>query len=377
MFTIGNCFAFTFANMNPFLKHQSELKSQTLQGRYITYQKIEAFLKDFDQTEVGASKNGTPISAIKIGNGPIKILMWSQMHGNESTSTKGIMDVFYFLKSHSTLLKPFTIQLLPMLNPDGALAYSRANANDVDLNRDATQHSQPETKALFEVYDTFQPHYCFNLHDQRTIFGVKNHPCMLSYLAPAADADKSITAARKLAMGVVGYINKVLQQYIPNHVGRYDDTYNPNCVGDCFQSKGTPTILFECGQSGQDYGRQLTRKWFSVSVLGALNCIANNLHQYAVYKNIPEVEKSYVDILIHNIPSDNTQISMAFQYEEKLTAGKISFVPILHKKGDLSHLNAYKIIDLIKYKNINYNLSYDDTGAKKLLKMLDLTHYSH
>lgn len=377
MFTIGNCFAFTFANMNSFLKQRSELKSQTLQGRYITYEKIEAFLKDFDQTEVGASKNGTPISAIKIGNGPIKLLMWSQMHGNESTSTKGIMDVFYFLKSHSTLLKPFTIQLLPMLNPDGALAYSRANANDVDLNRDAKQHSQPETKALFEVYDTFQPHYCFNLHDQRTIFGVKNHHCILSYLAPAADADKSITDARELAMGVVGYINKVLQQYIPNHVGRYDDTYNPNCVGDCFQSKGTPTILFECGQSGQDYGRQLTRKWFSVSVLGALNCIANNLHQYAVYKKIPEVEKSYVDILVHNIPTDNTQISMAFQYEEKLTAGKISFVPILHKKGDLSHFNAYKIIDLIKHKNINYNLSDDDAQAKKLLKMLDLTHYSH
>jgi len=377
LFTIGNSLAFTFANMNLFLKQQSELKSQILEGRYITYPKIEALLKDFDQSQVGISKNGTPISAIKVGNGPIKVLMWSQMHGNESTSTKGIMDVFYFLKSHSTLLKPFTIQLLPMLNPDGASAYTRVNATGVDLNRDAMQHSQSETKALFELYDTFQPHYCFNLHDQRTIFGVKNHPCMLSYLAPAADADKSITAARELAMGVVGYINKVLQLYIPNQVGRYDDTYNPNCVGDCFQSKGTPTILFECGQSGQDYGRQLTRKWFSVSVLGALNCIANNLHQSAVYEKIPEVKKSYVDILIHNITRDNTQISMAFQYEEKLSAGRISFVPKLHKKGDLSHLNAHKIIDLIKLKNINYNLSDDDAQAKKLLKKLDLTHYSH
>ena len=181
MFTIENCLTFTFANMDLFLKQQSGLKSQTLDSRYITYPKIQAFLEDFDQIQVGASKNGTPISAIKVGNGPIRILMWSQMHGNESTSTKGIMDVFYFLKSHSTPLKPFTIQLLPMLNPDGAAAYTRVNANDIDLNRDALQHSQSETKALFKVYDTFQPHYCFNLHDQRTLFGVKNHPCILSY----------------------------------------------------------------------------------------------------------------------------------------------------------------------------------------------------
>ena len=158
--------------MNSFLQQQSILKSQILEGRYVTYSKIETLLSDFDLMQVGTSVKGLPINALTIGNGPIRILMWSQMHGNESTSTKGIMDVFYFLKSHSTLLKPFTIQLLPMLNPDGALAYSRANANDVDLNRDATQHSQPETKALFEVYDTFQPHYCFNLHDQRTIFAV-------------------------------------------------------------------------------------------------------------------------------------------------------------------------------------------------------------
>jgi hypothetical protein len=52
-------------------------------------------------------------------------------------------------------------------------------------------------------------------------------------------------------------------------------------------------------------------------------------------------------------------------------------MPILHKKGDLSHLNAHKIIDLIELKNFNYSLSDDDAQAKKLLKKLDLTHYSH
>lgn len=362
--------------MNSFLTQQPKLKSQILQGRYITYPKIEPLLSDFDYKQVGTSAKGLPIHTLTMGSGPIKVLMWSQMHGNESTSTKGIMDVMYFLKANPTLLEPFTLQLIPMLNPDGAAAYTRVNANAIDLNRDAQQQSQPETLALFEVYDAFQPDYCFNLHDQRTIFGVDGSPCILSYLSPAADESKAITKAREQAMGIIGHISEQLQQPLPNQVGRYDDTYNPNCVGDCFQAKGTPTILFECGQSGQDYGRIATRKWFGFSVVAALNCIANNLFKPKSYDSIPEVEKSYVDVLIHHLPDHESQISLAVQYEEKLNSGRIAFEPTLHSKGDLSQLNAHKIIDLNKYNPIDFS-TFEDAAIKKLFKMLDLTHYSH
>ena len=362
--------------MNSFLKQQPGLKSQILEGRYITYLKIKNLLSDFDHKQVGTSAKGLPIDMITLGNGPIKVLMWSQMHGNESTSTKGIIDVMYFLKANPSLLEPFTIQLIPMLNPDGAAAYTRVNANTIDLNRDAQQQSQSETLALFKVYDAFQPNYCFNLHDQRTIFGVNNSPCMLSYLSPAADADKSITKAREQAMGIIGHINEQLQQHIPNQVGRYDDTYNPNCVGDYFQAKGTPTILFECGQSGQDYARTATRKWFSFSVLEALYCIAKNVFKPNAYDSIPEVEKSYVDVLIQHVPSQGSKISIAVQYEEKLISGGITFEPTLHSKGDLLQLNAHKIIDLNKYNPIDFS-TFEDAAIKKLFKMLDLTHYSH
>ena len=362
--------------MNSFLRQQPKLKSQILQGRYITYPKIEPLLSDFDYKQVGTSAKGLPIHTLTMGSGPIKVLMWSQMHGNESTSTKGIMDVMCFLKANPTLLEPFTIQLIPMLNPDGAAAYTRLNANAIDLNRDAQQQSQPETLALFKVYDAFQPDYCFNLHDQRTIFGVDGNPCILSYLSPAADESKAITKAREQAMGIIGHINEQLQEQLPNQVGRYDDTYNPNCVGDCFQAKGTPTILFECGQSGQDYGRIATRKWFGFSVVAALNCIANNEFNPQAYDSIPEVEKSYVDVLIHHLPDHESQISLAVQYEEKLNSGSITFEPTLHSKGDLSQLNAHKIIDLNKYNPIDFS-TFEDAAIKKLFKMLGLTHYSH
>ena len=107
-------------------------------------------------------------------------------------ATKGLFDALSYLAQQPSLLKPFTLKIIPMLNPDGAAAYTRVNANDIDLNRDALYQTQPESRLLVETFHAFKPHYCFNLHDQRTIFGVNNSPCMLSFLAPAADKDKTV-----------------------------------------------------------------------------------------------------------------------------------------------------------------------------------------
>jgi hypothetical protein len=59
--------------------------------------------------------------------------------------------------------------------------YTRLNANEVDLNRDSQNLTQPESKVLREIFDLFQPHYCFNLHDQRTIFGVSTGKPAVSF----------------------------------------------------------------------------------------------------------------------------------------------------------------------------------------------------
>ena len=69
--------------------------------------------------------------------------MWSQMHGNESTTTKALFDVFNTLISNNPIIKHIlnacTLYIIPILNPDGAEAYTRVNANAVDLNRDAQE----------------------------------------------------------------------------------------------------------------------------------------------------------------------------------------------------------------------------------------------
>ena len=72
-----------------------------LKGKYITLDAITPILKSFENvfevTSAGKSVEGRVIYKVKIGNGPTKILMWSQMHGNEPTTTKGLFDFFNFL----------------------------------------------------------------------------------------------------------------------------------------------------------------------------------------------------------------------------------------------------------------------------------------
>ena len=85
------------------------------------------------------------------------------------------------------------------------------------------------------------------MHGQRTIFsaGNTNNSAVLSFLSPSEDEARSITKTRQKAMELIQVMNQTLKPYLPHQIGRYDDGYNINCVGDYFQSHNTPTVLFE------------------------------------------------------------------------------------------------------------------------------------
>src|SRR5690606_33419241 len=189
--------------------------------------------------------------------------------------TKAVLDFFNFLDSEKgeELKQKFTFCIIPMLNPDGAEVWTRNNANDVDLNRDSQNLSQPESRILRKCLEEFQPDFCFNLHDQRTIFGVEGtkNPATVSFLAPSYNEEKEVNEVRKKAMEVITYMNDELQRYIPNHIGRFDDGFNINCIGDTVQNMGIPTVLIEAGHYPNDYQREETRKYVFIALLSALN----------------------------------------------------------------------------------------------------------
>lgn len=329
-------------------------KEQSIQGRYITLEHIEPILYRLNTEnqlkEIGKSVLGKSIYEYQIGTGGTRIFLWSQMHGNESTTTKGLFDFLNLLHSGTDLanqlLKKYTFCCIPMLNPDGATLYTRANANSVDLNRDSKDLTQPESKLLRAIFEQFKPDFCFNLHDQRTIFGVANSakPATMSFLAPSYNEEREVNATRLKAINVIAGINKVLQELIPGQVGRFDDSFNINCIGDMFQSLGVPTILFEAGHFQNDYEREETRKYVFVSLVSAFMTINENdivSNRIDEYLNISQNNPVFCDFLYKNIKvyydGKEKIINFAGQYKEELIGDTICFNAYINQIGDLEN----------------------------------------
>jgi len=308
-------------------------KENTLHGKWITLKDIQPLIDKlgdkFSIKQIGESEENRPIYSLKIGSGEKRILLWSQMHGNESTGTKALFDLFNCLKNSNSkeievILSNCTLLFIPMLNPDGALAYTRVNANNIDLNRDAVDRKAKESILLREILDDFKPQFCFNLHDQRTIFGVEGfiNPATVSFLAPSEEETRALTKGRKETMNVIVSMNSLLQQIIPNHIGRYTDEYYPTATGDNFQKLGYNTILIESGHYPNDYEREKSREFTFYAILQGLHHIANtsDFSEYEAYFTIPNNVNSFYDVIHRYKDSKNDE---AFLYKDEIIDGKL------------------------------------------------------
>ena len=376
------------------LQLATEYLEPKLKGKYIhldvIFPLLESFKNVFEITEIGKSVQQRPIHQVKIGTGKTKILMWSQMHGNEPTTTKGLFDFFNFLSKDSELAQQiknkYTLLCIPMLNPDGAFAYTRENANSVDLNRDAYLASQPEMKLLRILYEEFKPDYCYNLHDQRTIFGTEgfNLPATMSFLAPAFNNDRDYNEVRMKAIVIINKMNRALQEYIPYQIGRFDDSYNVNCTGDYFTTQNTPTILFEAGHFQMDYDRDESRKYVFISLLSSLldnyeNVIVDN--ELDNYLRIPQNNKRFFDFIYKNVKIiDNSVekiINFAAQYVEVLENNEIYFKAKISKVSDLEEYSGHTEYDCESMLFSENGINIPEIGKEANFYLNNLTEFNN
>src|SRR4051812_22224306 len=98
---------FTFVNLYYYMNYDQifeTYKELSLHGRYLPLAHIMPLLNNLPGVKIiGNSVLGKPVCGYKKGTGDIRILMWSQMHGNESTTTKALFDFFNLLNSESGL----------------------------------------------------------------------------------------------------------------------------------------------------------------------------------------------------------------------------------------------------------------------------------
>ena len=126
----------------------------------------------FTMEDAGTSVEGRMLSMVRTGTGPRRVMLWSQMHGDEPTATLALLDIMNGMigwRSEpwcATMLQDISIVILPLLNPDGAERRMRLNAAGININRDALALASPEAQVLHAVHEQFRPDFGFNLHDQ-------------------------------------------------------------------------------------------------------------------------------------------------------------------------------------------------------------------
>ncbi|AWU43510.1 peptidase M14 [Blattabacterium sp. (Cryptocercus kyebangensis)] len=351
-----------------FRSYNSLIKDDTItSSRIFKYSKLLKMVKKYENIcsiiPVGFSIEERIIFKFQWGKGDFKIFIWSQMHGNETTGTKSMFDIFHFFskeKNHDLvrfLRKKLTILFIPMLNPDGSEKFQRRNAVNIDLNRDAIRLQSPEIKILFHEIKKSNPHILFNLHDQKSIYNIGNkyfNPAILSFLSPSVEGDKKITDKRKKSMGLIYSIEKKMRGILPNigSIGRFSDKLYPTATGDNFQKLGYPTILFEAGCLPKDTQKEIVRKYNTFSILLGfyfLSTKESNLEkEYKSYFSIPENKNNLFDKIYRKVQIEKGKyqflVDIGIRIIEKFDPiqKNINLVSKIVDIGDLSHFFAYE-----------------------------------
>lgn len=362
-------------------------KESSLTNRRFKHSDILPLIKklkshpEFNVKKVGESVEGRSLNLISVGKGKIKIFLWSQMHGDESTATAALFDIFNFLsdttnKSFTTeLYKRVSIYFLPMVNPDGAERFKRRNFYDIDLNRDASRLQCPEAVILKSVFDSLKADFGFNLHDQSHRYSVGNsfRTATISFLAPAYNYEKEFNAVRDNAVKVIGNMYQVLNQFIPGHIAKYSDEYEPRAFGDNFQKWGTSTILIESGGWKDDPEKQFIRKINFITILSAIKIIAEESYKNIstdVYESIPFNDDYIFDLILRNVyiqnGKDKIKVDVAINIDEIQTPDgkKYYYKSQVADLGDLSIFYGYK-----DYNFDGYTITQAKTNAKKVFKV--------
>ncbi|MBD3748865.1 MAG: DUF2817 domain-containing protein [Sphingobacteriales bacterium] len=341
--------------------HCSKISHQTFDCTLI----LDLITQDFKHIPseiIGESFLNRPIQLLKIGKGDIKVLLWSQMHGDEPTATAAIFDILTFLSSDQSLaldlLQRLSLYFIPAVNPDGLESFTRRNAQQIDVNRDFLSLQSPEANILKNTFEVIKPDFAFNLHDQSNLYtNTLNNLVGMAFLAPPSDSKLNITWNRTQAMKVIVEMNHLVQKLIPLQTAKFKDEFEPRAFGDNFQ-KACPTILIESGFLPHDHEKQEIRKLNFYAIIKAFHAIGFQTYQeidLLNYAIIPSQSINSIHLKISNChiktKNGNFKVDIGLNYtssfkpKERSLEKQFKIVEL----GDLKDLIAHQKIDAEDY----------------------------
>jgi hypothetical protein len=338
---------------------------------------------------LGTSAEGRTISLLRLGKGTVKVLLWSQMHGDESTATMALLDILNFFKRKPehivtrSILDALDLLMIPMLNPDGAERFQRRTAQSIDMNRDALALETPEARILKDVQQTYKPEFGFNLHDQDPRYTVGNSKVVstIALLAPAYDEARGDNHVRLAAKKVASVFAAAVEEFIPGHVSKYDDTFEPRAFGDNVQKWGTSTVLVESGGWPGDREKMFIRKLNAVGLMTSLYALANGTYRQAdltVYERLPFGTKYLYDVILRNaklsandqVPAATVDIGINLDEEVNAENGQVELIGKIVDIGDLSMYGAFREADVHQASFTGSQINMDKRLSPKEVEAL-------
>lgn len=329
--------------------------------------------------EIGRSAEGRPLRLLRFGTGGTTVLLWSQMHGDESTASMALADLIrWFAEDAETdpvlgeIARGASVYMIPILNPDGAARFQRRNAQGVDVNRDARRLQTPEGRALEATVTRLGPDFGFNLHDQDPAIrvGRSDRQAAIALLAPAFNEARDVDDKRLRAMQVSSLLVEAMTPLVGDHIAKYDDAFNPRAFGDLVGAWGASTILIESGGWADDPQKQHLRRTNFVGLVTALHAIANRRwgdYDAAVYDSLPFNGRRLPDLLVAGgtlavpgMPALRGDLLIDYDRPLLREGGRISDV------GDLEGVAAQDTLDATGLFLIPFGDALDERGALQL-----------
>ena len=356
------------------VKYKGEMPAW-IGDRYTAVNSAKELFTSFSDYLQGESFAGREIHAIKWGNGPIKILAWSLMHGNETTALRSFGQIDFLFKQsdyHEKLKRNVTIVYIPILNPDGALDFNRRNNQDIDVNRDARSNQTNEMQFLKYVVDQYEPHYALNLHDQRSIFGIVGSSmgsCLslcIPEISSQLDKKDELEGNRNHLRSRINSLFTNVNSEDYSNWSLFDESYYSKAVGEWMQENNICTLLVESGVLGLDYNRNNSVLNLSAFLLAYFYILSDGkMIDLPLTKwNLPMNQAFLRDVLLRNCEVNMNKRSfrtdIAIQYAEYLESGLLKYQLVIDDIGDLSHLSGREeFLDLSIFSVSSLKIGHD------------------
>ncbi|MFM1912903.1 MAG: hypothetical protein RIR51_741 [Bacteroidota bacterium] len=334
-------------------------KEPLIESKYINQETWTHLLEKWSKNkkilvnEIGRSEEGRAIYEIRIGKGPIKICMWSQMHGNEATATMALADIFNLLGTNSSLSnelfdlinEKLSIHIIPVVNPDGAYYWTRETSLGIDMNRDARKLASVEGKLLFEWISQIQPDFSLNLHDQNRLYSVgkTEEQSHFAFLAPPLDDENTWTVSREKSAKIANRLIRLTSPYFPNKIAKWSDEFEPRAFGDTLQKLGFGVLLIEAGGMKYDFNKMKLREFEAAILAEILTSISlNNWEEDGLdlYHSLSINARNIFDLKIKNVRINHSIVDLGFNIQEIWDGRQFKYNWILEELGDLSIYGA-------------------------------------